>query len=136
MKRLFGYTVLWVFVISSLYSVYAIFSKQNLLIVSLPLAVFLGVYLFKGTLNLVLGIGYIYWILRDTHKGFSVSIGFMRETDYPWRTGKGMQLGLGKYAFQIGLCKRTNAIDEMNGLLNALKGRELTHKPKEISEWH
>lgn len=135
MKKLLGYAAFWVFVMSSLYSVYAIFSKQNLLIVSLPLSVFLGVYLFKGTLNLVLGIGYIYWVLRDTHKGFSVSIGFMRETGFPWRTGKGLQVGVGKYAFQIGLCRRTNVIDEMNGLLNALKGRELHHKPKEIREW-
>ena len=135
MKRLFGYAALWVFITALFYSVYAIFSKHNLLIISLPIVLFLGVYLFKGTLNLVLGLGFIYWVLRDTHKGFSVSRGFMRETSYPWRTGRGVQIGLGKYVFQIGLCKRNDAISEMNGLLKALKGRELHYKPKEIREW-
>jgi len=135
MKRLLGYTAIWLFIISLFYSVYAIFTKQNLLIISLPLVLFLGVYLFKGTLNLVLGLGFIYWVLRDTHRGFSVSRGFMRETNHPWRTGRGIQIGLGKYVFQIGLCKRNNVISEMHGLLNALKGRELKHKPKEIREW-
>ncbi len=135
MKRLFGYTAIWLFIILLFYSVYAIFTKQNLLIVSLPLVLFLGVYLFKGTLNLVLGLGFIYWVMRDTHKGFSISRGFMRETSHPWRTGRGIQIGLGKYVFQIGICKRNNVISEMNGLLNALKGRELHYKPKEISEW-
>ena len=136
MKRLFGYAALWVFIAALFYSVYAIITKQNLLIISLPLVLFLGVYLFKGTLNLVLGLGFIYWVLRDTHKGFSVSRGFMRETSYPWRTGNGVQIGFGKYIFQIGLCKRNDAISEMNGLLKALKGRELHYKPKEIREWH
>jgi hypothetical protein len=135
MRKLFGYLALWFFVVSVIYSIYAIFAKQNLLLLSLPIAVFLGVYLFKGTLNLVLGLGFIYWVLRDTHKGFSMSLGIMRETNYPWRTGNGIQIGIGKYVFQIGFCKRNNAIDEMNGLLNALKGRELHHKPKEIREW-
>ena len=135
MKRLFGYLAFWCFILSLLCSIYAIFVKQSLLFASLPVAGILGVYLFKGTLNLVLGIGFIYWVLRDTHKGFSMSFGFMRETNYPWRTGNGVQIGLGKYVFQIGFCKRNNAIDEMNGLLNALKGRELQHKPKEIREW-
>lgn len=135
MKRLLGYTAIWLFIVSLFYSVYAIFTKQDLLIISLPLVLFLGVYLFKGTLNLVLGLGFIYWVLRDTHRGFSVSRGFMRETNHPWRTGRGIQIGLGKYVFQIGLCKRNDAISEMNGLLNALKGRELHYKPKEIREW-
>lgn len=135
MKRLLGYAAIWLFIVSLFYSVYAIFTKQNLLIISLPIVLFLGVYLFKGTLNLVLGLGFIYWVLRDTHKGFSVSRGFMRETNHPWRTGRGIQIGLGKYVFQIGVCKRNNIINEMNGLLNALKGRELHYKPKEIREW-
>ena len=136
MKRLFGYAALWVFIAALFYSVYAIFAKHNLLIISLPIVLLLGVYLFKGTLNLVLGLGFIYWVLRDTHTGFSVSRGFMWETTYPWRTGNGVQIGFGKYIFQIGLCKRNDAISEMNGLLNALKGRELHYKPKEIREWH
>lgn len=135
MKRLLGYAAIWLFIVSLFYSVYAIIIKQDLLIISLPLVLFLGVYLFKGTLNLVLGLGFIYWVLRDTHKGFSVSRGFMRETNHPWRTGRGIQIGLGKYVFQIGVCKRNNIINEMNGLLNALKGRELHYKPKEIREW-
>ena len=135
MKRLLGYTAIWLFIVSLLYSVYAIFTKQDLLIISLPLVLFLGVYLFKGTLNLVLGLGFIYWVLRDTHRGFSLSRGFMRETNHPWRTGRGIQIGLGKYVFQIGLCKLNDAISEMNVLLNALKGRELHYKPKEIREW-
>ena len=135
MKKVLGYAAFWFFIVSLFYSIYAIFTKQTLLIISLPIVLFLGVYLFKGTLNLVLGLGFVYWVLRDTHRGFSVSRGFMRETNHPWRTGRGIQIGLGKYVFQIGLCKRNDAISEMNGLLNALKGRELHYKPKEIREW-
>ena len=94
-----------------------------------------GIYVFKGTLNLVQGVGFVYWITRDTHKGFSLSIAFMRETDNPWRTGRGIQVGLGKYSFQIGICRRHVAHNESEGLLNAVKGRRLHYRPKEIREW-
>jgi hypothetical protein len=86
-------------------------------------------------MNLVQGIGFVYWVIRDTHKGFSLSIGFMRETDHPWRTGKGLQIGISKYVFQIGFCRKNTIHSEIMGLTNAVKGRKLHFQPKEIREW-
>jgi|APGre2960657505_1045072.scaffolds.fasta_scaffold254811_2 hypothetical protein len=86
-------------------------------------------------LNVLRGFGPFYWIYRDIHKGFKVSLGFMREANYPWRIGKGIQIGFGKYLFQFGLCKRSNIITETEGLLKAIQGRELNHTPKELREW-
>lgn len=135
MRKIIGYTVFWLFVFSALISLWALLNKHLVLIGSLPIVGMTGRHVFKDTLNLVQGIGFVYWVIRDTHKGFSLSIGFMRETDYPWRTGKGLQIGIGKHCFQIGFCRRNAPSSEIMGLTNALKGRELYYQPKEIGEW-
>jgi hypothetical protein len=135
MKKVIGYTNFWLFVFCSLASIWALLYIQNVILIFLPLAVTTGYFLFKDSLNLVQGIGFVYWITRDTHKGFSVSFGFMRETDYPWRTGKGIQIGIGKYVFQTGFCRRNAVLNETMGLYNVVKGRELQHTPKEIGTW-
>ena len=84
-----------------------------------------GYYLFKGTLNVLQGIGPIYWITRDYEKsqGASIKIGFMREIDAPWRMGKGVQIALHKRSFQIGLCKKTPYKDEQEAELGILGAR-------------
>ena len=83
--------------------------------------------------------GPVYWILRDSGKKKDkiVSIGFMRQTSSPWRTGKGLQIRFNKYIFQLGFCKKSNqtVLDDDNGLLYALKGHQLTTPVKEIREW-
>lgn len=135
MYKIVGYGIFWAFVVSVLLSVYMLLTNPFYALFFVPFSVMCGVHVFSGTLNLVQGIGFVYWVTRDTHKGFSLSIGFMRETDYPWRTGKGIQIGVGKYSFQIGFCRRHNPNNEIMGLTNALKGRELHYQPKEIREW-
>ena len=135
MRKTIGYILFWSFVVCVFYTIWGIAVNNRFFLVTLPLSVFLGHYVFRGTLNLVQGVGFVYWIVRDTHKGFSLSIGFMRETDYPWRTGRGLQIGVGKYVFQFGICKRNKAHNEIMGLTMAVKGRELHHKPTEIREW-
>jgi hypothetical protein len=84
--------------------------------------------------------GPVYWILRDSgkKKDSILSIGFMRQTSSPWRTGKGLQVRCNKYIFQLGLCKKANQTvsdDDHSGLLYALKGHQLTTPVKEIREW-
>lgn len=135
MRKLIGYSIFWLFVASTLFSLWAMINNHIGMVVSLPIVGMSGRYVFKDTMNLVQGIGFVYWVTRDTHKGFSLSIGFMRETDYPWRTGKGLQIGISKYSFQLGFCKRHDPHSEIMGLTNALKGRELHYQPKEIREW-
>lgn len=96
-----------------------------------------GYFLFKGTLNTVQGIGPVYWISRDYTKpqGFFVWSGFMRETDSPWRMGRGIQITVYKRSFQIGLCKKMQYNDEQEAQLGVLGARFMDTKPKEIGNW-
>jgi hypothetical protein len=112
-----------------------LFLNTKLLVATIPLAVIVGYPVFKDTVNLVQGVGPIYWVTRNNHVGLSFGFGIMRETDFPWRYGKGIQIGFGKYLFQFGICRKQNVIDEMSNLLTAIKGRNLLHKPAELREW-
>lgn len=93
--------------------------------------------LFRDTLNRLQYIGPVYWITRDnTPKGTPLlSIGFMRQTSFPWKIGKGIQVSLHKYSFQLGICKKSNHYDEEEGILGALGGRYLDTSTKDIREW-
>lgn len=135
MRKLLGYATFWLFVALVCLTIFMAFVQPVLFFALASLCLLTGSQVFKNTLNLVQGIGFVYWIVRDTHKGFSLSTGFMRETDFPWRTGRGIQIGIGKYVFQIGFCKRNKLNNEIIGLTHALKGRELNLKPTEIGEW-
>lgn len=91
-------------------------------------------------INSVWTFGPIYWILRDsgTKKDKPLSIGFMRQTSHPWRTGKGVQVRVSKYVYQIGLSRKAQkdiVDDEHSGLLYALKGHQLKTPVKEIRKW-
>jgi len=116
-------------------SIVSIVTVPFLAVLFIPMSALSGIYVFNGTLNLVQGIGFVYWVTRDTHRGFSLSIAFMRETDYPWRTGRGVQIGFGKYSFQLGICRKNKTETETEGLMRAVKGRRLHYRPKEIREW-
>ena len=136
MKKTIGYGLFWTFVASMIGTCWSLVTFRFPTFLGFVVLLFgTGAYVFKDTLNLVQGIGFVYWITRDTHKGFSLSIAFMRETDAPWRTGNGLQIGIGKYSFQIGFCKRNKTTDESEGLTRAVKGRKLHYRPKEIREW-
>lgn len=136
MNKIVGYGVFWTFVLSFTLSWWALFTWQLWMLFGyIILSVACGIHVFKDTLNLVQGVGFVYWVTRDTHKGFSLSIAFMRETDSPWRTGRGLQIGIGKHSFQIGFCRRNKTENEAEGLMRAVKGRRLHYRPKEIREW-
>lgn len=87
-------------------------------------------------LNNVWLFGPVYWIVRDVKpsKGI-VSIGFMRQTSNPWKTGKGIQIQSSKYSYQIGVCRKSKSMDDQSGLLFAVKGRILETPITEIGEW-
>ena len=88
-------------------------------------------------LNNLYKIGKVYWILRDTGtpKDKVLSTGFMRQTSAPWATGKGVQIRVKKYVFQIGLCTSFKDIAEEDGLLYAVQGRIMDIPPGEIGDW-
>jgi len=135
MHKIIGYGLFWTFVASLMLSIVSIVTVPFLAVLFIPMSALSGIYVFNGTLNLVQGIGFVYWVTRDTHRGFSLSIAFMRETDYPWRTGRGVQIGFGKYSFQLGICRKNKTETETEGLMRAVKGRRLHYRPKEIREW-
>ena len=91
-------------------------------------------------MNRLYSIGFTYVILRDigTHATPVLSIGFMRQTGAPWKTGKGMQIRLGKYILQVGFCRANKEIkkaEEEMGLLYAMQGRLLEEEPSKIGGW-
>ena len=91
----------------------------------------------RDTLDLVQGVGPVYWLTRQTTvKKLGLQMAFMRETDYPWRTGRGMQVVVPYRTFQIGICKPSEHYTVEEGLLHSLVGRRLPGKPKEIGPWH
>lgn len=85
-------------------------------------------------------IGPIYWVLKDnaTNKTPRLAMAFMRQTDFPWRVGRGIQLKMNNYSFQIGLSKKTKTTDdlgELDGLLYAMQGRVMETSVLEIGDW-
>lgn len=85
-------------------------------------------------------IGPIYWVLKDnaTNKTPRLAMAFMRQTDSPWRVGRGIQLKMNNYSFQIGLSKKTKTTDdlgELDGLLYAMQGRVMETSVLEIGDW-
>lgn len=79
----------------------------------------------------------MYWIIRDYEKGtgFHIGSGFMRELDFPWRMGKGIQITLHKRSMQLGLCKKTRYRDEEEAQLGVLGARFMNTEPTEIGNW-
>ena len=96
-----------------------------------------GYFLFRDTLNTVQGVGPVYWITRDheVSQRLRVSIGFMREIDFPWRIGKGVHIALFKKSFQIGLCRKANYRDEQEAQLGIIGARFMETEPTEIGNW-
>lgn len=88
-------------------------------------------------MNKVRGFGPFYWIIRDFAdvRTPRICTGFMRETDAPWRSGKGCQFRTDKYTLQVGLCKKLPVKDETDGILNAVGGRMLDISVDEIGNW-
>ena len=90
----------------------------------------------RKTLDMVQGIGPVYWLTRQTDvKRLGFQMAFMRETDYPWRTGRGIQCIVPYRTFQIGVCKPSKDYTQEDGLLHSLVGRRLPQNPKEIGTW-
>jgi hypothetical protein len=91
----------------------------------------------RNTLDLVQGVGPVYWLTRQTTvKKIGIQSSFMRETDYPWRNGRGIQAVVPYRTFQVGVCKPSEHYTSEEGLLHSLVGRSLPSKPEEIREWH
>lgn len=90
---------------------------------------------FKGTMDLVQGIGPVYWIVRKDQRIFSVGKGTMHELSAPWRKGAGLYVVVAKRCIQVGLCKRQH-LNETEGILSAIQGRYLEVEPSEIGNWN
>lgn len=88
-------------------------------------------------MNRLHAVGRLYWVVRDFANTNTplISMGIVRETDYPWRHGKGIQLRTRKHTVQVGLCKRVHMQDETDGVLQAIGGREMDTPAQEIGMW-
>lgn len=93
--------------------------------------------LFRDTLNRLQYLGPVYWITRDNTPINTpiLSFGFMRQTNFPWKIGKGLQIRIKNYSFQFGICKKSNYSNETDGILGALGGRYLDTETSDIREW-
>lgn len=119
-------------------SVTALFTSSGLLSISLiALSVTVSYLLFRNTLNTVQVAWRIYWIVRDLVPTDTpvVSKGFMRETESPWRTGRGLQFKLPRRIIQIGICDKGRNGDDFEGLVYAMQGRLLDDSPHVIGNW-
>lgn len=127
--------VVWVLAIALIAPIAILFGWWVLL----PIAVsaVCSYFVFRNTLNKVQAVGRLYWIVRDSYSAFTpyVGIGFMYETDFPWRHGTGIQFRVPRRTIQIGLCRKNLNLNETTGALAALKGRFMDTDPKEIGEW-
>jgi hypothetical protein len=95
----------------------------------------IGVYFtFKGTKDLIQGVGPLYWITRSDPRYFGVGTGTMHELNAPWRKGRGIYIAICKRSFQLGLC-RTQMFSETEGTLSAIQGRYMDTPPSEIGNW-
>ena len=115
----------------------SVFHWDAMAIPALIIALLLGFAIFKDTMNAVQAVGPIYWITRDLVPSNTplIGLGFMRQTSYPWRIGKGIQIRFPRHTFQIGFCIRPAEFSDNDGLLHALKGRFLEHKAEDIRSW-
>jgi len=92
----------------------------------------------KDTMNKVQGIGPLFWLARNTAKpgDHMFSTMFLRETDYPWRVGHGVQFRFNTHYYAIGLCRRQRGVTSINeGLLHAVGGHNMDTDVDEISTW-
>lgn len=103
----------------------------------LVLSLIVSYLLFRNTLNTVQVAGRVYWIVRDlVPKGTRrFSRAFMRETESPWRTGKGIQLRVSNKTIQVGICDKGRPGDDLDGLVYAMQGRLLVDSPHVIGNW-
>lgn len=89
-------------------------------------------------LNVVRGVGPLYWIVRDTGTKAMpmIALGWVHELGGYWRKGKGIQIRISKYVFQFGFCQKSKIVyNEDEGLLYAMEGRMMAVETKEIREW-
>ena len=138
MKKLIGYGSLSLFVASFLLSpvAFIFWGTQGLWLCAITANTF-GRIVLKDTLNILQVVGPVYWITRDyVPKGTRfASIGFMKQTDEPWRVGTGLHLNLWKRTFQIGICHKQHYTNSMDGELSVVGGRLMDTAPTEIGAW-
>lgn len=138
MKKLIGYGSLSLFVASFLLSpvAFSLWGSQGLWLCVITANTF-GRIVLKDTLNILQVVGPVYWITRDYVPIGTpfMSLGFMKETDMPWRIGKGLHINLWKRTFQIGVCHKQHYKNSIDGELSVVGGRFMEIAPEEIGAW-
>lgn len=128
-KHFFGYLPL---LCAAIFSVLAIIDSPWFGVASVILYIW-GMWAPLGALCVL---GPIYWITRKDHRNFSIGLGTMHQTYYPWRKGRGIYIVVLKRCFQIGLSQKQLSLEEADGILSAVQGRYLDLTPNEIGEWN
>lgn len=137
MKKLIGYGFFSQFVVSLVLVPLVAWKEPKGLFFVMSSLIISGRVVFKDTLNRLQAIGPVYWITRDYVPSTAplVGLGFMRETQAPWRTGRGLQVKALSKTFQIGVCKRQHYKNPLEGELSVVGGRFMETPPEEIGEW-
>lgn len=89
------------------------------LLVIVLVVLVLAYLLFRRTMNLFQSVGKLYWITRDNGDGWYIRRGYARATFAPWKCGTGVQFGVGRHTFQVGIChtpELSDPTDEIEGL--------------------
>ena len=140
---MFSILIVVSFILSTAASFFLLLVENyEVLLPCLTVAVALGVYIFKDSMNVVQHAGRVYWIIRNNGNNTQprVCMGFMRQTDPPWLRGKGPQVRIGKFIAQVGILSPDldggrELLDEETGLLEALGGYMLEETPDKIRRW-
>lgn len=135
MKKLISYWCFYTFVAALVAFPISLVAPRIVTVWCMFLGLVSGYYLFRDTLNKLQVVGRFYWIARDNSKAPFISVGFMRELESPWRSGKGIQVTIQRWSFQLGVCKSNRYINELDGQLAAMGGRMLETPPEEIGTW-
>lgn len=137
MKKLFIYGCLSLFVVLFVLLPVAIVYNPYAVPYILLYMFLSGFWVFRDTLNCVQVVGPVYWITRDNVPKNTpiIGLGFMRETQAPWRVGNGIQISVLSRSFQIGICRKRHYKNEVEGELAVLGGRFMEASPEEIGTW-
>lgn len=94
--------------------------------------------IFEDSMNLVQTFGPVYWSVRQIEARQRLWIGRvrMKESDYPWHRGQGIEVRWRHHGVQVGVCRRKKMASEEEGLLDTIDGRNLDIDPQRIGrEW-
>lgn len=82
------------------------------------------------------GAGPFYYVVHRQRTKHRVTFAHMREVDYPYRWGGGIEVHLFGRTIGFGLCRRHHFDHEYDGIREAVNGRDLPDTPEDIDTYY